>query len=105
MKEERSLYGDALIDAASTEEQQTCIQKGVWECLEPNHPLEGAIPPKMFLTPKKLPNGEIDKIKGRVVAGGHRQDRSLFQDSEISSPTVAITSVLAMAAIAAHEGH
>jgi Reverse transcriptase (RNA-dependent DNA polymerase) len=39
------------------------------------------------------------------VAGGHIQDRSLFQDSEISSPTVALTSVLAMAAIAAHEGH
>ena len=99
MKEARSLYGDALIDAASTEEVQTCIQKGVWECLGPNHPLIGAISSKMFLAPKKLPNGDIDKIKVRVVAGGHRLDRSLFQDSEISSPTVALTSVLAMAAI------
>jgi Reverse transcriptase (RNA-dependent DNA polymerase) len=105
MKEARTLYGDTLIDAASTEELQNCIQKGVWECLEPDHPLEGAIPSKMFLTPKKLPNGDIDKIKGRGVAGGHRQDRSLFQDSEISSPTVALTSVLAMAALAAHDGH
>ena len=105
MKEARSLYGDALIDAASTEELQTCIQKGVWECLEPNHPLKGAIPSKMFLAPKTLPNGDIDKIKGRFVAVGHRQDRSLFQDSEISSPRAALTSVLAVAAIAAHEGH
>jgi Reverse transcriptase (RNA-dependent DNA polymerase) len=105
MKEARTLYGDALIDAASTEELQNCIQKGVWECLDPDYPLKGAIPSKMFLTPKKLPNGDIDKIKGRVVAGGHRQDRTLFQDSEISSPTVALTSVLAMAAVAAHEGH
>jgi hypothetical protein len=105
MKEARRLYGDTLIDAASTEELQNCIQKGVWECLDPDYPLKHAIPSKMFLTPKKLPNGDIDKIKGRVVAGGHRQDRALFQDSEISSPTVALTSVLAMAAIAAHEGH
>ena len=105
MKEARTLYGDTLIDAASVEELQNCIQKEVWECLEPGYPLKGAIPSKMFLTPKKLPNGKIDKIKGRVVAGGHRQDRSLFQDSEISSPTVALTSVLAMAAVAAHEGH
>jgi hypothetical protein len=59
----------------------------------------------MFLTPKKLPNGKIDKIKGRVVAGGHRQDRSLFNDNEISSPTVALTSVLAMASLAARDGH
>jgi hypothetical protein len=64
MKEARSLYGNALIDAASTEELQTCIQKGVWECLEPSHPLEGALPSKMFLSPKKLPNGDIDRIKG-----------------------------------------
>ena len=67
--------------------------------------MTGAIPSKIFLTPKKLPNGEIDKIKGRVVAGGHRQDRSLFHDKEVSSPTVALTSVLAMASLAAHEGH
>jgi hypothetical protein len=80
--------------AASTEELQNCIQKGVWECLDPDYPLKHAIPSKMF------PNGDIDKIKGRVVAGGHRQDRTLFQDSQISSPTVA----LAMAAIAAHVG-
>ena len=111
MKEAKSLYGDALIKAASPEELQTCIQKGVWEFLEPNHPLKGTIPSKMFLTSKKLPNGDIDKINGRFVASGHRQDRSLFQnrslfqDSEISSPTVALTSVLTMAAIAAHEGH
>jgi Reverse transcriptase (RNA-dependent DNA polymerase) len=105
MKDARRLYGDTLIDAASIEELQNCIQKGVWECLEPDYPLTSAIPSKMFLTPKKLPNGDIDKIKGRVVAGGHRQDRSLFNDNEISSPTVALTSVLAVAALAAHDGH
>ena len=94
IKEARTLYGDSLIDAASIEELKTCIQKEVWECLDPDYPLRNAIPSKMFLTPKKLPNGDIDKIKGRIVAGGHRQDRSLFNDNEISSSTVALTSVL-----------
>ena len=59
----------------------------------------------MFLTPKTLPDGKLHRVKGRIVSGGHRQDRSLYEDSEISSPTVALTSVLAMAALAAHEGH
>ena len=105
IKASRALYGDALTDAACAEELQNCITKGVWECLDPKYNPKGAIPSKMFLTPKKLPNGEIDKIKGRVVAGGHRQDRSLFNDNEISSPTVALTSVLAMASLAARDSH
>ena len=58
----------------------------------------------MFLTPKIFPNGAIDKIKARIVAGGHRQDKQLYEDKEISSPTVALTSVLMMAALAAKEG-
>ena len=47
----------------------------------------------MFLKP----NGEIERIKGRIVAGDHRHDRSVFSDNDISSPTVALTSVLATA--------
>ena len=55
----------------------------------------------MFLTPKTLRNGKIDRIKGRIVAGGHMQDKFLHEDEEMSSPTVALTSVLTMAALAA----
>ena len=58
----------------------------------------------MFLTPKSLPSGKLDRVKGRIVAGGHRQDKSLYEDKEISSPTVALTSVLITAALAAKEG-
>ena len=85
IKASRALDGDALTEAACIEELQSCITKGVWECLDPNHNPRGAIPLKMFLTPKELSNGNIDRIKGRVVAGGHRQSRSLFNDNEISS--------------------
>ena len=41
-------------------------------------------------------------MKGRIVGGGHRQDVTQFLDSEISSPTVAITSVMIGASMAAH---
>ena len=58
----------------------------------------------MFLTPKKLLSGALDKIKARLVAGGHRQDRSLYTEQETSSPTVSLTAVFAQAAIAAQRG-
>jgi hypothetical protein len=40
-----------------------------------------------------------------VVTGRHRQERSLYQDNSTSSPTVAISSVLTIVAIAARDGH
>ena len=58
----------------------------------------------MFITEKKLPSGQFDKLKARLVAGGHKQDRSLYNDEATSSPTVALTSVLAHASYAAHTG-
>ena len=104
IKAARKIYGKELSDKATRDELMTCIQKDVWECLDPTYITKNAIPSKMFLTPKTLPNGEVDRIKGRIVAGGHRQDKSLYEDKEISSPTVALTSVLTMAALAAKEG-
>jgi hypothetical protein len=83
----------------SIEEIKTCSEKDVWKRTGPHYKAKGAIPSKTLFTPKKLPNGNIDDIKGRAVAGGHRRNRSLYQDTDISSPTVALTSVLAIAAI------
>ena len=59
------------------------------------------IPSKMFLKEKFLPNGNFEKLKSRLVAGGHRQDRSLYPD--VSSPTPQVSSVFTVAAIAAKE--
>ena len=55
----------------------------------------------MFLKEKLLPE---PKLKARLVGGGNMQDRSLYADSEISSPTVSNSSVYMVATIAAHEG-
>jgi len=64
--------------------------------------LKGVIRSSMFLKEKFLSTGEFEKLKARLVAGGHMQDKSLYDD--ISSPTVATTAVFMIAAIAAKEG-
>ena len=58
----------------------------------------------MFLKEKFTASGEYDKLKARLVAGGDKQDKELYEDLCLSSPTAFTTSVLAVAAIAACEG-
>lgn len=57
------------------------------------------IPCSYFVKEKLDANGQVIKLKGRVVAGGHKQVRD--GATETSSPTVAITSVFIIAALAA----
>lgn len=55
----------------------------------------------IFLKEKFISKGVFDKLKGRLVAGGHMQDKSLYDDN--SSPTVSTMSVFMLSTIAAHE--
>ena len=57
------------------------------------------IPSKMFVKEKFTARGLFDKVKSRLVAGGHRQDKRLYKD-KTSSPTVATTCVLTVAVMA-----
>ena len=57
----------------------------------------------MFLKEKYLPSGEFDKLKARLVAGGHMQDRSEYTWKDTSSPTVSLSAVYMVAGIAARE--
>ena len=61
------------------------------------------IPSMCFLKEKYSPLGEFIKLKARLVAGGHRQDKTVYNDNK-ASPTVATQSVFMIAAIAASEG-
>jgi hypothetical protein len=56
----------------------------------------------MFLKDKYLASGAFERFKARLVAGGNQQDKDLYDD--LSSPTVATSSVLTVATIAAREG-
>jgi hypothetical protein len=64
--------------------------------------LRAIIPCKLFVKEKNDPEGNFEKLKGRLVAGGHRQDKQLYDD--LSSPTADHSSVMTVAAIAACEG-
>jgi len=56
----------------------------------------------LFFKEKFFANGKFDKLKARLVAGGHMQDKSLYDD--LSSPTVNLASVFMVACIAARNG-
>lgn len=55
----------------------------------------------MFIKEKYLADGSFEKLKARLVAGGHMQKREDFGD--VSSPVVNATSVHIIAVIAARE--
>ena len=77
----------------------------VWEVQNPKHltksRMKSAIRSSMFLREKFTPDGKFEKLKSRLVAGGHMQDRTIYED--ISSPTVSTSSAFMIAAIAASE--
>ena len=82
-------------------------EKGTFNPVDPNslskQDLKHIIRSFMFLTEKYNSQGEFVKLKSRLVAMGNEQDRDTV-DMEVSSPTVASSSVYAVAAIAAVEG-
>ena len=56
-----------------------------------------------FMKEKMTPEGTVEKVKARLVAGGDQQDKSIYTLDETSSPTVSTAAVLVTMAIAAHE--
>jgi hypothetical protein len=59
------------------------------------------IPCKLFVKEKNDADGVFDKLKGRLVAGGHRQDKTLYDN--LNSPTADHASLMTVIAIAASE--
>jgi hypothetical protein len=94
-------FGQAGREAAVNEIDQL-LRKQVFEMLEP-HVLCRHIPSQLFLKEKRDANGNIVKIKGRLVAGGHRQTR--FPNEDTSSPTVSTEGLLTVVAVSAAKRH
>jgi hypothetical protein len=63
--------------------------------------LKKIIRSSLFLKEKFTSTGAFEKLKARLVAGGHMQDKSLYED--ISSPTVSTAATFLVTAIAAQE--
>ena len=62
------------------------------------------IPSSAFLKEMFTAQGIFEKLKGRIVAGGHRQDRSIYSTSDTKSPTPDINSILLLACIGCMKG-
>jgi hypothetical protein len=94
-------YGQRGRDAAMKEINQL-LGKRVFEPVSP-HVKVACIPSKLFLKEKRNAAGEVIKVKGRLVAGGHRQLRG--GDDDNSSPTVSTEGLLTVLAVSASKGH
>ena len=57
-----------------------------------------------FIKPKFV-DGIFAKLKARFVAGGNNQDRSLYDQSDISSPTASTAALFTVISQAAAKGH
>lgn len=94
-------------DQAADVELGNLVQKEVLEPIDPyklsNDELRRAIPSKAFVKVVLLPDGSIKKVKMRIVAGGHRQNRELYSPKEISSDTLSLPSLMILLAIIVRE--
>lgn len=81
------------------------IKKGVWTPIDSRilstTERNRVVKSSMFLKEKYRPTGEFEKLKARLVAGGHMQDKTFYDD--LSSLTVGTSSVFTVLIIAAHE--
>ena len=84
--------GEIAVDSIRKELQQMC-DKNVWEGVHLNslsyHQRKSIITSSMSLKDKYTADGKFDKLKSRLVAGGHLQDRNIYDNG--SSPTVSTT--------------
>jgi hypothetical protein len=99
-------FGDPAKQAVINELQQL-IRLNVFKFHDPNllspKQLKARIPSKTFVKPKYFPNGLFNKIKARLVGGGHRQKRYLYTENDTSSPTISLVGLFIIATIAARE--
>ena len=86
-------------------EIQQMIDEQVWEPIHfneiPNNCRKQIIPSQMLLKNKYLPSGELDKMKARLAAGGHKEIQQAGSDNR--SPTVDISIFFLLNAIAANK--
>ena len=91
--------------SAIVAELSQMISKKVWSAVNKAEltktQLSGLIRCHMFLKEKFNAQGEFEKVKARLAAGGDLQDKNLYET--LSSPTVSLESVMMVVAIAAIE--
>ena len=109
VKKSIQLFGDKAIAAMEKELYSMVTKKVLYpiriEDLSREQLVNRVVRTTMFLREKLTPEGLVDLIKARLVALGNFQDRSLYRENDISSPTASITSLFIILSIAAYEGY
>lgn len=100
-------YGKAAEEAIITELLQLLAKK-VWKpIMHATHAKKSKhnriLPCSMFLKEKFLANGLFEKLKARLVAGGHMTDPAKYSKEEKTSETVKHETLMAVLAIAASQ--
>ena len=96
--------GVVAVDSIKSELKQMC-DKNVWEGVTyeslTQQQKQKIISSSMFLKEKYTADGMFEKLKSRLVAGGHLQDRDVYNNG--ASPTASTTSVFILTTIAAKQ--
>ena len=103
VKSAREIYGDEVTYKAALKELNAMYHHKVWEYValdEVNIDYKSAISSQMFLKEKFNAANDFEELKARIIGHGNRQvvDKS---SGGTSSPTVAMTTVMAGLSIAA----
>lgn len=97
---------DAAMESMSSEvlqlDQKQVLKPLLWSSLGRKR-REKILRSFMFLKEKRNASGIFERLKARLVANGKQQDKSLYDESQISSPTAMLSSILMVVAIAAME--
>ena len=103
-KQAREIFGEAETESASSIELEGLLKLKAFEPVSFDgfdFSTKKVIPMSLFLRDKLDSMGNLIKLKARLVAGGHRQDRTLYPNR--GSPTAAIQSIFSIINIAAAE--
>jgi hypothetical protein len=80
-----------IVDDAVRKEIDNMTEMNVWTkiCDDElgNHNIQNIIPCKIFIKQKFLPDGSFEKVKARLVAGGHKQ---VIEYEDLYAPTINI---------------
>jgi hypothetical protein len=99
-------HGEPAVKAVVKEMLQL-FNKGVWTVLDANALSYGdrkaILPSRMFLKEKFTADGEFDRMKARLVAGGDRQPRPEHAE-ETAAPTMGTSSLFIILALGAKDG-
>jgi hypothetical protein len=88
LNELKSIHGKGVIQGVKINDLTPVERKSI-------------LPSKLFLKEKFSPGGEFEKLKSRLVGGGHRQDRRIYEQHERSAPTLSTSALFTIAGIAA----